>query len=73
MAAKVGRFLFVLGLIITVVGLVAGFTLMFKDYDELAKVFLMIIPIGFIVGFAGLTATLITSPESKREKFNDSL
>ena len=73
MAAKVGRFLFVLGLIITVVGLIAGFTLMFKDYDELAKVFLMIIPIGFIIGFAGLTATLITSPESKREKFNDSL
>ncbi|PWQ98975.1 hypothetical protein [Leucothrix arctica] len=73
MAAKVGRFLFILGLIITVIGLIAGFTLMFKDYDELAKVFLMIIPIGFIIGFAGLTATLITSPDSKRERFNDSL
>jgi hypothetical protein len=73
MAAKVGRYLFVLGLIVTVVGLIAGFTLMFQDYDEWAKMFLMIIPIGFVIGFAGLTATLITSPESKREKFNDSL
>ena len=73
MAAKVGRYLFIVGLLIAVVGLIAGFTLMFQSYDELAKLFLMIIPIGFIIGFAGLTATLITSPESKREKFNDSL
>ena len=73
MAAKVGRVVLIIGLLITVIGLIAGFTLMFKGYDDLAKVFLMIIPIGFIVGFAGLTATLITSPESKREKFDDSL
>ncbi|RVU83915.1 hypothetical protein EOL70_13965 [Leucothrix sargassi] len=73
MAAKVGRIVFVIGLIITIIGLIAGFTLMFKGYDDLAKVFLMIIPMGFIIGFAGLTATLITSPESKREKFDDDL
>ena len=72
MALKIGKYLFIFGLIVTIVGLVAGFGLMFQDIDEWAKLFLMIVPIGFMIGFAGFTATLMSSPE-KREKFNDSL
>ena len=72
MAVKIGRYLFVLGLILTVVGLVAGFGFMFQSIDEWAKIFLMLVPVGFVVGFAGFTATLMGTPE-KREKFNDSL
>ena len=72
MAVKIGRFLFILGLILTLIGLVAGFGLMFQDIDEWAKLFLMLVPVGFVIGFAGFTATLMSTPE-KREKFNDSL
>ncbi|PID45218.1 MAG: hypothetical protein CSB47_09550 [Proteobacteria bacterium] len=72
MALKIGRYLVILGFILTVVGLIAGFGLMFKGVDDWAKFFLMIVPIGFMVGFAGFTATLMSSPE-KRRKFDDSL
>ena len=72
MAVKIGRFLFIFGLILTLVGLVAGFGFMFQDIDEWAKLFLMLVPVGFVIGFAGFTATLMSTPE-KREKFNDSL
>ncbi|PWQ99063.1 hypothetical protein [Leucothrix pacifica] len=72
MAVKIGRFLFILGLILTLIGLVAGFGLMFQDIDEWAKLFLMLVPVGFVIGFAGFTATLMSTPD-KREKFNDSL
>jgi len=72
MAVKIGRFLFILGLILTLIGLVVGFGFMFQDIDEWAKLFLMLVPVGFVIGFAGFTATLMSTPE-KREKFNDSL
>ena len=66
--------MFIFGLMLTFIGLVAGFGLMFKGIDEWAKFFLMIVPVGFMVGFAGLTATLMTSPEEeKKRRFNDSL
>ena len=72
MALKIGKYLFVFGLVITIIGLVAGFWLMYRDIDEWAKFFLMIVPVGFMIGFAGLTASLMSSPE-ERKKFNDSL
>ena len=72
MAVKIGRYLLIIGLILTLVGLIAGFGFMFQGIDEWAKLFLMMVPVGFVVGFTGFTATLMGSPE-KREKFNDSL
>jgi len=70
MALKIGRYLLIAGLVITLIGLMAGFGLMFFGDSEWAKFFLMVVPIGFMVGFAGLTTTLMNSPDS-RDRFDD--
>ena len=71
MALKIGRYLLIVGFVITLIGLVVGFGLMFFGSSEWAKFFLMIVPIGFMVGFAGLTTSLMNSPDS-RDRFDDS-
>jgi hypothetical protein len=59
---RIGRYSFIAGLVITVVGLVFGFGFMFADKDELAKMFLMAVPLGFLILFAGLSTIVLFSP-----------
>jgi hypothetical protein len=47
------------GLLVTVVGLAAGFYFLFSDSDEQAKLFLGMIPPGFLLVFTGLVMTLL--------------
>ena len=61
---RIGRYSMIAGLIITVVGLVLGFGFMFADSDELAKMFLMAVPLGFLILFAGLSTVVLFSPDS---------
>jgi hypothetical protein len=60
--AQLGRIIFIIGLIITVVGLFGGFWLMFQgSNDALAKLLLMAVPTGFMIMFAGLSTSVLFS------------
>jgi cytochrome c oxidase subunit IV len=59
---RIGRYSLILGLVLTIAGLVLGFGFMFADQDELAKMFLMVVPLGFLILFAGLSTVVLFSP-----------
>ena len=63
-AALIGQTLFIIGLIMSVVGLVVGFWLMFQDSDEWAIRFLIAVPTGFMIMFTGLATSVLLSPNS---------
>ena len=65
MMLRCGRFAVIAGLIITVLGIVAGFGFMFTGSNEMAKPFLATIPVGFLLTFAGLTTTLLIGTPRK--------
>lgn len=56
---RFGVILLIVGAVLTAVGLVAGFGFMFAGEDELAKLLLAAVPIGFLTGFAGVVTTLM--------------
>ena len=76
--ALFGQILFIVGLIITIVGLIFGFWLMFQgDNDEWALRFLIAVPIGFMFLFTGLATSVMFSPRDdltldKRRSLKDS-
>jgi hypothetical protein len=45
-----------------VLGLLVGFGAMFSGRDEIAKLMLGLVPVGFVVGFAGVVTTLLYPP-----------
>lgn len=61
---KVGMFALTGGVLVTLIGLLGGFGFMFAGHDELAKPFLAAIPLGFLLGFAGLVTTLLNASQS---------
>ena len=64
---RLGRYSLIAGLVITEVGLIFGFYFMFTDSDELAKMFLMAVPLGFLITFAGLSTIILFSPRDSDE------
>ncbi|MDH5424353.1 MAG: hypothetical protein OEY29_05105 [Gammaproteobacteria bacterium] len=48
-----------IGALIVAVGLVAGFTFMFLGNDPLTKIFLGMIPVGFLILFVGVVTNLL--------------
>jgi len=48
-----------IGAIIITVGLAAGFYFMFQENDDQAKVFLSLIPVGFLVLFVGVVTNML--------------
>ncbi|WP_078122032.1 hypothetical protein [Thiosocius teredinicola] len=61
---KLGVYALIIGAILTVVGLVVGFSYMFAGNDQMTKIFLAAVPLGFVIGFAGVVMTLFSDPES---------
>ena len=59
---RIGRYSMILGLLLTIIGLVLGFGFLFSDQEEWAKLFLMIIPVGFLLLFAGLSTVILFAP-----------
>lgn len=59
MTHKIGIWALICGGILTVVGLFAGFWLMFAEIDDYAKTFLGLVPLGFLCGFTGVVMTLL--------------
>ncbi len=57
---KAGRFAVIAGILLTVSGMVIGFTLLFTE-NENAIIWLgSIIPLGFIILFTGMVTTLLS-------------
>ena len=71
--ALLGRILLIAGLIIVTVSLILGFGFMFNDQDRLAKFFLMAIPLGFVILFAGVSTVVMFSPRESQDRKIDSL
>ena len=69
MIALFGKIVAYIGLFIAVSGLALGFGLMFQgDNDELAKIFLMSIPFGFVILFTGFSTVIMFSPRESELK-----
>ncbi len=52
---KAFKILLILGIVLTVVGSLVGFTAMFMDDESIAIYFIGIVPVGFLMTFAALT------------------
>ncbi len=61
--AKFGQILFFIGLIVSIVGLIFGFGLMFQGGNDVwATRLLVSVAIGFMIMFTGLATSVIFSP-----------
>lgn len=47
------------GALIVAVGIIAGFTYMYLENDPLAKIFLAMVPVGFLVLFVGVVTNML--------------
>lgn len=63
---RLGVAVVVVGGLLTGIGLIVGFALMFGGHDDGAKLFLALVPVGFLLGFTGLVTTLLHAPRPTR-------
>jgi len=63
---RAGRIAIYIGIGLVAVGLIVGFTLMFKGDDDLAKLFIGLVPIGFLSLLTGMVTILLSTPEDKQ-------
>jgi hypothetical protein len=59
---RAGSIAILIGILLIVGGLIAGFGLLFLDRDDEAVFFLSFIPVGFVLALGGLTTTLLFGP-----------
>ncbi len=62
-----GKISFYAGLFLSILGVVAGFGLMFAEIDNWAKFFFVLVPLGFLFLFAGLTTGLLFGPRDSEK------
>ncbi|MDH5391962.1 MAG: hypothetical protein OEY11_02125 [Gammaproteobacteria bacterium] len=48
-----------IGIVIIVIGMLAGFTYLFMGADDTAKYFLGMIPVGFLILFVGVVTNML--------------
>jgi uncharacterized membrane protein HdeD (DUF308 family) len=66
---RIGRYTAYFGGIMTFLSLVIGFTAMFNGAEGMAKFFIMLVPIGFLLLFTGVVTTfLVSTDEQKRDQ-----
>lgn len=53
------KIMLMLGIVLTLVGMLVGFTAMFMDVENFAIYFIGIIPVGFLLTFASLTGWIM--------------
>ena len=67
-AVRIGQILMITGLILTVVGLIVGFWLLFQGgNDDWAIKALFAVPTGFMLLFTGLATSVMFSPSDERK------
>jgi len=64
---QVGRVTIYIGIALTVIGMIIGFTAMFMDADNLAKVFIGLVPIGFVLLLTGTVMTQLSAPNQNNK------
>ena len=62
--ARIGKSIFIIGLVLTVTGLIFGFGFLILDNDKWALRFLMAVPTGFVFLFTGLATSVMFSPRN---------
>jgi hypothetical protein len=62
--ARIGKSIFIIGLVLTVTGLILGFGFLILDNDKWALRFLMAVPTGFVFLFTGLATSVMFSPRN---------
>ena len=62
--ARIGKSIFIIGLVLTIVGLILGFGFLILDNDKWALRFLMAVPTGFVFLFTGLATSVMFSPRN---------
>ncbi len=60
---RVGQFAVYLGILLSAVGLIGGFTAMVRDADDLAVNLLVLVPLGFVALLTGVVVTQLHRPE----------
>ena len=64
---QVGRVTIYIGIALTVIGMIVGFTAMFMDSDNLAKIFIGLVPIGFVLLLTGTVMTQLSAPNQSNK------
>ncbi|ANB01019.1 hypothetical protein [Ectothiorhodospira sp. BSL-9] len=59
---RLGKISMLVGTLVCLISLITGFTALFTGYDELAKYFLSLVPISFLLVFTGLVTVVLTGP-----------
>ncbi len=65
---QLGKVAIYIGIALVVIGLIVGFTTMFMDKDNLAKMFIGLVPIGFILLLTGTVTTQLSAPTANKDK-----
>ena len=65
MLQRLGGWMVGIGAIITALALSSGFVALFRDLDSLAKVLLGLVPVGFVLLFAGLVTVLMVPRDDR--------
>lgn len=62
--ARFGQIVLIVGLVITIAGLLLGFSFLFADRDVWARRFLFTVPIGFLLLFTGVVTVVLSDSRS---------
>jgi len=59
---RVGRYTVYAGVILVAIGLIGGFTALFRDADSLAVNLLNLVPLGFVLLLTGTVISQLSGP-----------
>jgi len=61
---RVGKITIYIGIAMIAAGLIIGFSAMFMGYGHQSKIFIGLIPVGFVLLLAGTVATQLSAPNT---------
>ncbi len=64
---RVGRYTVYAGIILVILGLIGGFTALFRDADSLAVNLLTLVPLGFVVLLVGTVISQLSGTPDSQE------
>ena len=65
---RLGRITTWLGVLLTAIGLIAGFGLIWFGQHEMAKAFLLLTPLGFLLLLTGVTTAFLSSDTGQHKE-----
>ncbi len=63
---RLGRYAIYFGIVLSVAGLIVGFTAMFEDSDSAAVNWLGFVPIGFLIMLVGTVVSQLHNPDDEK-------